>query len=120
MASDTRFPSRSSRSKDTLASHGEVKQCRHEADIFPVETVLDPRSLCMSAASVAEGIGLMKYVWVAAAVAPLAFAASLAHAQTTVSNGSSTPLMTSTAGNVTITTAGVITLPTTSTAPIAG
>jgi len=62
----------------------------------------------------------MKYVWVAAAVAPLAFAASLAHAQTTVSTATTTPLDTSTAGNVTITTAGVITLPTTSTAPIAG
>ena len=119
MASDTRFPSRSSRSKDTLASHGEVKQCRHEADIFPVETVLDPRSLCMSAASVAEGIGLMKYVWVAAAVAPLAFAASLAHAQTTVSGGRTTPLVTSTAGDVTIASGGSITLPSTTTAPAA-
>jgi len=52
-------------------------------------------------------------------VAPLAFAASLAHAQTSVNGASSTPLSTSTAGAVTITTNGSITLPSTSTAPIA-
>jgi len=68
---------------------------------------------------VAEGIGFMKHVWVAAAVAPLAFAATLAHAQTTVGGGSSTPLVTSTAGDVTINGNGSITLPSTSTAPVA-
>jgi hypothetical protein len=61
----------------------------------------------------------MKYVWVAAAVAPLAFAASLAHAQTTVSGASSTPLSTSTAGDVTIGANGVLTLPSTATPPVA-
>ena len=62
----------------------------------------------------------MKYVWVAAAVAPLAFAASLAHAQTTVNGGSNTPLSTLTAGDVTITANGTITLPASSTVvPIA-
>jgi len=61
----------------------------------------------------------MKYVWVAAAVAPLAFAASLAQAQTTVNSGSSTPLSTSTAGDITIGTSGAITLPTTAAPPVA-
>ena len=61
----------------------------------------------------------MKHVWVAAAVAPLAFAASLAHAQTTVSTASTTPLVTSTAGNVTIGANGSITLPAASVAPLA-
>ena len=61
----------------------------------------------------------MKHVWVAAAVAPLAFAASLAHAQTTINSSTTTPVTTA-AGDVTITTSGVITLPSSSTGPIAG
>ena len=61
----------------------------------------------------------MKHVWVAAAVAPLAFAASLAHAQTTVGGGSSKPLVTSTAGDVTINSSGSITVPSSAAPPTA-
>ena len=45
----------------------------------------------------------MRRLWVAVALAPLTFAASIAHAQTTVCTATTTPLVTSTAGNVTIT-----------------
>jgi hypothetical protein len=55
----------------------------------------------------------MKRLLVAAAMAPLAFAA-VAHAQTTISTATSAPLTTSTSGAITITSAGSIT-PTTST-----
>ena len=49
----------------------------------------------------------MKRLWVAAAMAPLMYAAA-AHAQTTISSQTSTPVVTSTTGDLTITTAGAI------------
>ena len=49
----------------------------------------------------------MKRLLVAAALAPLSFAA-IAHAQTTVSTGTTAPLVTSTAGDVTVTSAGSV------------
>ena len=50
----------------------------------------------------------MRRLWAAAALAPLLFAASMAQADTTVSTATTTPLATSGAGNVSITTAGSI------------
>ena len=58
----------------------------------------------------------MRRLWAAAALAPLVFAASMAHADTSVSTGTTAPLATSSAGNVTITSAGSI-APTTNAAP---
>jgi hypothetical protein len=50
----------------------------------------------------------MKRLWVAAALAPLSFAASIAHADTTVSSSTTAPLTTASAGNITISTSGSI------------
>lgn len=52
----------------------------------------------------------MKRLFAAAAIAPLSFAAA-AHAETSVSTATTTPLVTSSAGDVTITAAGSIVLP---------
>ena len=62
----------------------------------------------------------MKFVWVAVAVAPLAFASTMAYAQKTVTGASTTPFTTSAVGgDVTIASGGSITLPSTTTAPAA-
>jgi hypothetical protein len=54
----------------------------------------------------------MKRLWVAAALAPLSFAAmiapSKAHADTTISSGTTTPLSTTSSGNISITSGGSI------------
>ena len=52
----------------------------------------------------------MKRLFAAAAMAPLSFAAA-AHAQTSVSTATTAPLVTSTAGDITVTAAGSIILP---------
>lgn len=52
----------------------------------------------------------MKRLFAAAAIAPLSFAAA-AHAQTTVSTNTTAPLVTSTAGDVTVSASGSILLP---------
>jgi len=62
----------------------------------------------------------MKFVWVAVAVAPLAFASTMAYAQKTVMGASTTPITTSgVGGDITIASGGSITLPSTTTAPAA-
>ena len=62
----------------------------------------------------------MKYVWVAAAVAPLAFASTMAYAQKTVTGASTTPITTSgVGGDITISSGGSITLPSGATVPAA-
>jgi hypothetical protein len=53
----------------------------------------------------------MRRLFAAAALAPLAFAAQGAFAQTSVSTATTTPLATSAAGNIDITTAGSVTVP---------
>jgi hypothetical protein len=64
----------------------------------------------------------MKRLWLAAALAPLSFAATMAHAQKTISSGTSTPISTSgVGGDITIDSGGSI-VPTTagtSAAPVA-
>jgi hypothetical protein len=64
---------------------------------------------------VGEGSGSMKRLWVAAALAPLSFAAmttvasdASAAGPTSISTSTTTPLLTSTSGNITITSAGSI------------
>jgi hypothetical protein len=75
---------------DNRASLSEDRERRHQAD-----------NITADEGRVAEGVGSMKRLWVAAALAPLMFA-SVAHAQTatdTINSGTNTPVATATANN---------------------